>query len=189
MTEIARMASQKVYCRICASVIYTHFTSYNWEDEVCSKKCLDELTWRKQLASEKKAYYPRRFSRELRIAELSKAKELDSLIKDLEEIPDLNVIRYQIPDEFYEMFASRPSPIGFDFPVATYDNEGQTTRVFGLEEVKKILRNLHDKSFAVTRRSFTRRKQKQPTSERKKPVEEKGLKKGKAKKSVKVKSG
>ena len=141
------MSFQQVCCRICAKTILTQFETDL--DEVCGDSCATELKWRKKLASGQKPYQP---IRTIRVAELDPVKALDSLIEDLLGIPDLKVDRYLMPKEVYHLFATHPPPVGIDFPVATLEKDGETTRVFGLNNVTALLRELTVSSFAVTRK-------------------------------------
>jgi hypothetical protein len=147
---------QQVYCRICANIIHTAFHSDR--GETCGKGCAKELEWRQQLAAANSAYYPRKKTRYVRIAELDPVEELDSLIEDLKAVPDLVINRYLIPKETYHIFASNPPPIGPDFPIATLEGEWDTmpcgpgARVFGLLGVQAFLQELRIPSFVVTRK-------------------------------------
>ena len=136
--------------------MFTQFRDH-WSEEVCSENCRREIWWRKTLAAKNEAYYPcpddRLHQRTLRIAELDPIPSLDSLIADLEGIPDLTIDRYLIPKDVYPLFAAHPPPIGVDFPVATVEVNGdQETRVYGLLDVTALLNDLLESAFAVTRK-------------------------------------
>ena len=90
--------------------------------------------------------------RAIRIAELDPVAALDSLVKDLEGIPDLNVDRYLLPREVYPLFASNPPPVGLEFPTATLETGDKTQRVYGLTAVMSLLQELVVTSFAETRK-------------------------------------
>jgi len=148
------MTLQQVYCRICAKIIYTDFNDAG----TCIEECARELAWRQKLFAAGRAYFPRPKIRHIRIAELDPVDELDSLIADLESIPDLTIERYLIPNETYHIFATAPPPIGLDFPIATLEGPGwkrpcgTDNRISSLLEVKALLRELRISAFAVTRK-------------------------------------
>jgi len=135
------------------------YTTFSESDSgVCSRTCSVELDQKRNRAIRK---IKTTVARSLRIAELDPVADLDSIVADLDNIPDLAIERYMMPSDVYPLFASNPPPLGPAFPIATLEGDWSLEiqaklddkgRVYGIFAVKDVLLDIRETCFAVTRK-------------------------------------
>jgi len=144
---------QLVYCRNCGLRFRTEFEE---EEMVCCSENCDQEILQKKEASKQEVPVIKSISFYIRIGELKRHKELDSLIEDLKKNKDLEVLRYRVAcpcdkcDAQFKHYAKEGYPMPF---ITLSDNKGERIFMkFGIEAVMASLKVLKTTVYAPTRK-------------------------------------